>query len=114
MHFSCIWLGYNQISGWADKINGGTFKLDGPFQGISLYEPMGVAGAIIPWNFPILMFIMKAAPALAAGNSIVIKPAEQTPLTALYLAALAKEVGLLFHLTYLYVYVCVCAFMLVL
>jgi acyl-CoA reductase-like NAD-dependent aldehyde dehydrogenase len=60
---------------------------------MSLYEPIGVAGAIIPWNFPILMFIMKAAPALAAGNALVLKPAEQTPLTALYLAALAKEVG---------------------
>lgn len=80
-------------AGWADKITGNTFRLDGPYHGISLYEPIGVAGAIIPWNFPILMFIMKAAPALAAGNTLVLKPAEQTPLTALYLAALAKEAG---------------------
>lgn len=80
-------------AGWADKITGNTFKLDGPYQGSSLYEPIGVAGAIIPWNFPILMFIMKAAPALAAGNTLIVKPAEQTPLTALYLAALAKEAG---------------------
>ncbi|KAI5071387.1 hypothetical protein GOP47_0013638 [Adiantum capillus-veneris] len=81
------------VAGWADKVTGQTFKLDGPYQGISVYEPYGVIGAIIPWNFPILMFIVKVASSLAAGNSIVIKPAEQTPLTALYMAALAKQAG---------------------
>ncbi|MCO5600978.1 hypothetical protein L7F22_055095 [Adiantum nelumboides] len=81
------------VAGWADKISGQTFKLDGPYQGMSIYEPYGVTGAIIPWNFPMLMFVLKVAPSLAAGNSIVVKPAEQTPLTALYLAALAKQAG---------------------
>lgn len=83
----------HSIAGWGDKIAGSTYKLDGPYQAISLYEPIGVAGAIIPWNFPILMFVMKAAPALVSGCSLVVKPAEQTPLTALYLANLAKEAG---------------------
>ena len=88
----------NYISGWADKISGSTFKLNGPFHGISLYEPIGVTGAIIPWNFPMIMFMVKAAPALAAGNTLIIKPAEQTPFTALYLAALAKKVCVCFTL----------------
>ncbi|KAH7299950.1 hypothetical protein KP509_24G037400 [Ceratopteris richardii] len=82
------------VAGWADKISGQTYKMDGPYQGMSLYEPYGVTGAIIPWNFPMLMFMLKVGPALAAGNTIVVKPAEQTPLTALYLAALAKEAGI--------------------
>jgi acyl-CoA reductase-like NAD-dependent aldehyde dehydrogenase len=81
-----------KYSAWADKITGNTFKLDGPFQGFSLYEPMGVVGGIIPWNFPMIAFVSKAIPALAAGNTVIIKPAEQTPLTALYLATLAKKV----------------------
>ena len=67
--------------------------MDGPYHAISLYEPIGVAGAIIPWNFPIFLFVAKVAPALVAGCSVVVKPAEQTPLTAIYLAALAKEVN---------------------
>lgn len=82
------------LAGWGDKITGNTFKLDGPYHAYTLYEPIGVAGAIIPWNFPLLMFIMKAAPALTAGNTLIVKPAEQTPLTALYIAALAKEAGI--------------------
>ncbi|KAI5071384.1 hypothetical protein GOP47_0013635 [Adiantum capillus-veneris] len=80
-------------AGWADKISGQTFKMDGPYQGMSVYEPYGVTGAIIPWNFPILMFLLKVAPSLVAGNTIIVKPAEQTPLTALYLAALVKQAG---------------------
>lgn len=58
----------------------------------TLHEPIGVAGQIIPWNFPILMFVWKVAPALACGNTIVLKTAEQTPLTALYAAKLLHEV----------------------
>eukprot|EP00249_Psilotum_nudum_P010107 c22338_g2_i1 orf=229-1737(+) len=80
-------------AGWADKIQGSTIKVDGPYQAYTLYEPIGVVGAIIPWNFPMIIFISKAAPALACGNTLVLKSAEQTPLTALYLAALAKEAG---------------------
>ena len=57
-------------------------------------EPIGVAGSIIPWNYPITMVAMKIGPALAAGCTIVMKPAEQTPLTALYIANLSKEAGL--------------------
>ncbi|KTG46384.1 hypothetical protein cypCar_00015638 [Cyprinus carpio] len=57
------------------------------------HEPIGVCGAIIPWNFPLLMFTWKIAPALACGNTVVIKPAEQTPLTALHVGALVKEAG---------------------
>lgn len=58
----------------------------------TLHEPIGVAGQIIPWNFPLLMFAWKVGPALACGNTIVLKSAEQTPLTALYVAKLFHEV----------------------
>lgn len=82
------------LAGWGDKITGNTYRLNGPYHATSLYEPIGVAGAIIPWNFPILMFVMKVAPCLVSGSCMIVKPAEQTPLTALYLAALAKEAGI--------------------
>lgn len=58
----------------------------------TLHEPIGVAGQIIPWNFPLLMFAWKVAPALACGNTVVLKTAEQTPLSALYVATLLQEV----------------------
>lgn len=61
---------------------------------IIVREPIGVVGCILPWNFPLLMLAWKLGPALAAGNSLIVKPAEQTPLSALYLAELAKEAGL--------------------
>jgi coniferyl-aldehyde dehydrogenase len=80
------------FAGAADKIHGQTLKMRGPFQGYTLREPLGVAGLIIPWNFPTTMFGIKVAPALAAGCTMVVKPAEQTPLSALYLADLAKQV----------------------
>ena len=80
-------------AGAADKIHGETLKMRGQFQGCTLREPLGVAGLIIPWNFPTTMFAIKVAPALAAGCTVVVKPAEQTPLSALYLADLAKQVG---------------------
>jgi aldehyde dehydrogenase (NAD+) len=71
-------------AGWAQL-------LDEEFPG---YEPVGVVGQIIPWNFPLLMFAWKVAPALAAGNTVVIKPAEYTPLSAIALAEIADEIGL--------------------
>ncbi|KAL9226325.1 hypothetical protein vseg_002153 [Gypsophila vaccaria] len=81
-------------AGWADKIHGLTAPADGPYHLQTLHEPIGVAGQIIPWNFPILMFVWKVGPALATGNTIVMKTAEQTPLTALYAAKLLQEAGL--------------------
>eukprot|EP00253_Pinus_taeda_P007726 PITA_07726 len=82
------------FAGAADKIHGEILKMGGPYQGYTLHEPIGVVGQIIPWNFPLVMFFIKIAPALACGCTVVIKPAEQTPLTALYCAHLAKEAGL--------------------
>ena len=81
-------------AGWADKIEGSTVPVTFPNQFVyTRREPLGVVGAIIPWNFPLLMAIWKLGPALAAGNTLVLKPAEQTPLTALYLAGLVRETG---------------------
>ena len=65
---------------------------DGDFFTYTRHEPIGVVGQIIPWNFPILMLTWKLAPALCCGNVVVMKPAEQTPLTALYICSLIKEV----------------------
>ena len=59
-----------------------------------MHEPLGVVGAIVPWNFPLLMAMWKIAPALAMGNSVILKPAEQSPLTALKIGELALEAGL--------------------
>ncbi|XAR53320.1 Aldehyde dehydrogenase (NAD(P)(+)) [Bertholletia excelsa] len=80
-------------AGAADKIHGETLKMEGEYQAYTLREPIGVVGLIVPWNFPSIMFFNKVAPALAAGCTIVMKPAEQTPLTALYYAHLAKLAG---------------------
>ncbi|XP_043284261.1 retinal dehydrogenase 1-like [Venturia canescens] len=80
-------------AGWADKIHGKTIPADGGDLVLTRKEPVGVVGQIIPWNFPVLMLSFKWSPALAAGCTIVMKPAEQTPLTALYLASLSKEAG---------------------
>ncbi|KAM9375199.1 retinal dehydrogenase 2 isoform 2-T2 [Phaethornis superciliosus] len=80
-------------AGWADKIHGMTIPVDGDYLTFTRHEPIGVCGQIIPWNFPLLMFAWKIAPALCCGNTVVIKPAEQTPLSALYMGALIKEVG---------------------
>ncbi|HET7565425.1 MAG TPA: aldehyde dehydrogenase family protein, partial [Gemmatimonadaceae bacterium] len=79
--------------GWADKIHGETIPVDGPFFNYTLREPLGVVGAIVPWNFPLSLAAWKLGPALACGNMVVLKPAEQTPFTALYLAGLALEAG---------------------
>ncbi|XP_073274365.1 benzaldehyde dehydrogenase, mitochondrial-like [Primulina huaijiensis] len=85
---------FHYYAGWADKIHGLTVPADGPYHVQTLHEPIGVAGQIIPWNFPLLMFAWKVGPALACGNTIVLKTAEQTPLTALYVAKLFQEAGL--------------------
>src|SRR5205814_2180645 len=81
-------------AGWADKIGGETFPVKGPFLTYTLREPAGVVGQIIPWNFPLMMASWKIAPALATGCTVVLKPAEQTPLSALRLAELCLEAGL--------------------
>ncbi|KAF5449852.1 hypothetical protein F2P56_030255, partial [Juglans regia] len=81
-------------AGWADKIHGLTVPADGPYHVQTLHEPIGVAGQVIPWNFPLLMFGWKVGPALACGNTIVLKTAEQTPLSAIFAANLLHEAGL--------------------
>src|SRR5207253_5354833 len=84
---------YRYYAGWADKIHGQTIPVDGDFFCYTRHEPVGVVGQIIPWNFPLLMQAWKWGPALACGNAVILKPAEQTPLTALRIAQLAQEVG---------------------
>jgi aldehyde dehydrogenase (NAD+) len=81
-------------AGWADKIHGETIPVRGEFFNYTLREPVGVVGQIIPWNFPLLIATWKIAPALACGNTVVLKPAEQTPLTALRLGEICQEAGL--------------------
>ena len=85
---------YKYYGGWADKIHGETIPVDGPFLNYTLREPLGVVGAIVPWNFPISLASWKVAPALACGNTVVLKPAELTPFTAIRMAELAVEAGL--------------------
>ncbi len=84
---------FHYYAGWPTKIEGETIPVNGPFFNYTLREPVGVVGQIIPWNFPLLMAAWKLAPALATGNSVVLKPAEQTPLTALRLGELILEAG---------------------
>jgi aldehyde dehydrogenase (NAD+) len=79
--------------GWADKVEGRTVPVRGSFFSYTLRQPVGVVGQIIPWNFPLLMLAWKWGPALACGNTVVMKPAEQTPLSALRVAELAREAG---------------------
>jgi aldehyde dehydrogenase (NAD+) len=81
-------------AGWADKIHGETIPVKGRYLAYTLREPVGVVAAIVPWNFPLLLTAWKIGPALACGNTVIIKPATQTPLTALALAEVALEVGL--------------------
>jgi aldehyde dehydrogenase (NAD+) len=80
-------------AGWADKLHGQTIPVRGKYFTYTRREPVGVVGQIIPWNFPMLMVAWKWGPALAAGNCIVMKPAEQTPLSCLRMAKLAQEAG---------------------
>ena len=90
---------FHYMAGWATKIEGNTINISVPyipgahFHAYTLREPLGVVGQIIPWNFPLLMAAWKLGPALATGNCVVLKPAEQTPLTALRLAELIAEAG---------------------
>jgi phenylacetaldehyde dehydrogenase len=88
---------FRYYAGWATKIEGETIPINSPdgrrFLDYTLREPVGVVGQIIPWNFPLLMAAWKLGAALACGNTVVLKPAEQTPLTALLLARLVCEVG---------------------
>ncbi len=82
------------FAGWADKIQGDTIPVKGNALVYTTREPIGVVAAIVPWNFPLLLAMWKIAPALAAGNTVILKPASQTPLTALALGQLAIDVGL--------------------
>ncbi|MDS9468481.1 aldehyde dehydrogenase family protein [Paracoccus sp. MBLB3053] len=86
---------FRYMAGWATKITGETIPLSSgaPVHAYTLREPVGVCGQIVPWNFSFMMTCWKVAPALAAGCTIVLKPAEQTPLTALRLAELVEEAG---------------------
>ncbi|XP_057447484.1 benzaldehyde dehydrogenase, mitochondrial-like [Lotus japonicus] len=85
---------FRYYAGWADKIHGLTVPGDGPHHIQTLHEPIGVAGQIVPWNFPLLIYSWKVAPALSCGNTVVLKTAEQTPLSALYVSKLFLEAGL--------------------
>lgn len=90
---------FHYMAGWATKLNGSTISLsvpympDSQFHAYTLREPIGVVGQIIPWNFPLLMAAWKLGPALTTGCTVVLKPAEQTPLSALRLGELILEAG---------------------
>ena len=81
-------------AGWANKVHGETIPVPGPFLNYTLREPLGVVGLIVAWNFPMLLAAWKLGAALATGNTVVLKPAEQTPLTALRLGELCLEAGI--------------------
>ncbi|KAI6122417.1 aldehyde dehydrogenase [Pisolithus thermaeus] len=81
------------FAGWADKISGRVIETTEERFTYTRHEPIGVVGQIIPWNFPLIMFAWKIAPALATGNTVVLKPSELTPLTAIRVCHLAKEAG---------------------
>lgn len=84
---------YRYYAGWADKIQGKTIPISGDYFCYTRHEPVGVVGQIIPWNFPLLMQAWKLGPALACGNTVVMKTAEQTPLSALRVGELILEAG---------------------
>lgn len=88
---AALWFRY--YAGYADKIHGKTIPADGNTFSFTRMDPVGVCGQIVPWNYPFMMATWKIAPAVACGNTIILKPAEQTPLTALWLAELTKEAG---------------------
>jgi aldehyde dehydrogenase (NAD+) len=85
---------FRYYAGWVRKIYGETIPVDGPYLNYTLREPVGVVGAIVPWNYPLQLAVWKVAPALACGCSVVLKPSELTPLTALKLAEICMEAGL--------------------
>jgi acyl-CoA reductase-like NAD-dependent aldehyde dehydrogenase len=82
------------FAGMATKIQGETIPVPGPYVNMTLREPLGVIGGIIPWNYPLLQAIWKIAPAIAAGNTVVVKPAEQACLSVMYLGKLITEAGI--------------------
>ena len=84
---------FRYYAGWVRKIYGETIPVDGPYLNYTLREPIGVVGAIVPWNYPLQLAVWKLAPALACGCSVVLKPSEMTPLTALKLARYCLEAG---------------------
>jgi acyl-CoA reductase-like NAD-dependent aldehyde dehydrogenase len=84
---------FEYFAGWATKIHGETIPVRGPYLNYTLREPLGVIGAIVPWNFPLLLAARKIAPALAAGNCVVLKPPEQASLTGLELGRILLEAG---------------------
>jgi aldehyde dehydrogenase (NAD+) len=85
---------FEYYAGWADKVMGETIPVKGNYLTYTLREPLGVVAAIVPWNFPLLLAAWKVAPALACGNVVILKPASQTPLTAIALGEIAVEIGL--------------------
>jgi aldehyde dehydrogenase (NAD+) len=85
---------FEYYGGWSDKVMGETIPVKGNHLTYTLREPIGVVAAIVPWNFPLLLAAWKVAPALACGNTVILKPASQTPLTALALGEIGLEVGL--------------------
>ena len=85
---------FHYYAGWATKLHGETIPVSGDYFNYTLREPVGVVGQIIPWNFPLLMAAWKLAPAIACGNTCVLKPAEQTPLTALRLGEICQEANM--------------------
>ncbi len=85
---------FRYFGGMADKFQGETIPVDAGFLNYTLREPLGVVGQVVPWNFPLMFTSWKMAPALAAGNTIVLKPAEITPLTTLKIADLMREAGM--------------------
>jgi aldehyde dehydrogenase (NAD+) len=90
MASSCL----RYYGGWADKIHGKTIDTDPETFNYTRHEPVGVCGQIIPWNFPLVSWAWKVGPALAAGNTVVLKTAEQTPLSGLYVATLVEKAGI--------------------
>jgi aldehyde dehydrogenase (NAD+) len=84
---------FRYFAGWADKIQGDSIPLDDGYVCYTRQEPIGVIGQILPWNFPLMLQAWKLAPALAAGNTVVMKPAEQAPLSALRIGELVLEAG---------------------
>ena len=85
---------FDYYSGWADKLSGETLALNPDYLSFTLREPLGVIGLITPWNFPLEIASQKIAAALSVGNTVILKPAEQTSLTSLRLAELTAEAGL--------------------
>ncbi len=82
------------FAGMATKIQGDTIPVPGPYINMTLREPLGVIGGIIPWNYPLLQAVWKIAPAIAAGNTVVVKPTEQACLSVMYLVRLCNEAGI--------------------